>query len=157
MKFRFVDKILSWQPQKRICGVKSISFEEYDLKTGLGEESHFPESLLMECLFQLGNWLIMLSSDFTQMGLLLRIQHVQFHDRFRPGQNLLMEVKVRRFRPDGVLFDGKAWVDKEEIATGEGCLALPCELADYYDPQYQRVLFSEIYQPVNSKKEKCHD
>jgi hypothetical protein len=55
MKFRMVDRILSWEPETRIRGVKTVSFEEYCLRSPLGYEERLPESLLVESLFQLGN------------------------------------------------------------------------------------------------------
>ena len=104
----------------------------------------------MEALFQLGNWLIMLSSDFSQIGLIFRTREVRFLRTLRPGQTLLMEAEVHSYRADGVAFDGRALVDCEVIATGTGCLALPVDLQDYYDADDMRVLFSEIYQPEHS-------
>ena len=43
------------------------------------------------------------------------------------------------------VFDGLLPLLRE--VTGCGCLATPAPLADYYDPQDLRVLFSEIYRP----------
>ncbi len=147
MKFRMVDRILDWEPCHRIRGVKAVSFEEYDLKTALGAEPGLPESLQLESLFQLGNWLIVLSSDFTQMGLVVRMQEVRFQGLLRPGSRLRMELQVRSYRPDGVLFDGRGYVDGRVAGIGTGCLAIPVPLVDYHDPQDLRVLFSEIYRP----------
>lgn len=147
MKFRMVDRIIDFEPRKNIRGVKTMSFEEYQLKSAFADEPHLPESLIMEALFQLGNWLIMLSSDFTQMGLLVRTSEIRFIEPLRPGQTLIMDVQIRRYRPDGILFDGKTCVDGRIIATGTGCLAAPVELADYFDPDDMRVLFSQIHRP----------
>ena len=72
MKFRMVDRILAWQPRQHIRGIKTVSFEEYQLKAAFADQPHLPQTLVMESLFQLGNWLIMLSSDFSQMGLIVR-------------------------------------------------------------------------------------
>ena len=101
----------------------------------------------MECLFPLGNWLVVLSSDFRQMGVVVRLEGVRFIDRLRPGRQLNMKVQVRSWRDDGILFDGQASAGGQAIVTGRGCLATPAPLADYYDPQDLRVLFSEIYRP----------
>ena len=108
MKFRMVDRIVAFEAKSSIRGVKAVSFEEYELKSPMGDEPHLPETLIMEGLFQLGNWLIMLSSDFSQMGLLIRTSRMNFLDRVRPGQSLVMEATVRSYRSDGILFDGKA-------------------------------------------------
>ena len=147
MKFRMVDRILQWEPCRGIRGIKTVSFEEYELKSAFGGERCLPESLMMESLFQLGNWLIMLSSSFSQMGLVVRMNEFRFIGSLRPGQCLLMEVNARSWRPDGMVLDGRALVGDTIIANGKGCLALPVDLSDYYDPDDLRVLFSEIYKP----------
>lgn len=147
MKFRMVDRIFQWEPRRLIRGVKAVSFEEYELRRPLGDEPCLPESLIVESLFQLGNWLVMLSSEFEQMGVVVRFEEMRFSDRLRPGRLLCMEAQVRSWRGDGISFDGQASADGQEIASGRGCLATPVPLADYHDPANLRVLFSEIYRP----------
>jgi 3-hydroxyacyl-[acyl-carrier-protein] dehydratase len=147
MKFRMVDRILDWQSQRSITGIKTVSFEEYSIKSAFGGNAFLPESLLMESLFQLGNWLIMLSSDFEQMGLLVRVEKVTFREPLRPGQQLSMEVNAVSYRRDGISFNGKAFVGDREIAEGKGCLATPVALTDFHNPADLKVLFSEIYRP----------
>ena len=100
-----------------------------------------------KALFQLGNWLIVLSSDFSQMGLVVRMHEVRFLKTLRPGQRLIIEAEARSYRADSVAFDGRALVDSGVIAKGTGCLALLVGLEDYCAPDDIRVLFSEIYQP----------
>jgi 3-hydroxyacyl-[acyl-carrier-protein] dehydratase len=147
MKFRMVDRIIDYKPAKSISGVKTVSFEEYQLKSAFGNVSSLPESLIMESFFQLGNWLIILTSNFLQIGLLVRIDEVIFDGVAGPGQNMLMEINVRIYREDGVLFDGKAFVNGKEIAKGTGCLAAVTQLENYYSSEDLKVLFSEIYRP----------
>ncbi len=151
MKFRMIDRILSWQKKEHISGIKAVSFEEYNLKAPMGDIPHLPESLMMESMFQLGNWLIMLSSDFTQMGLLVRTQKIEFHEMLLPGQSLELQVDVCSWREDGIQFNGLAQVGQKKIASGTGCLAVPVKLSDYYDPDDMRVLFSEIFIPQSGK------
>ncbi len=147
MKFRMVDRITDFRPQESIRGVKTVSFEEYQLKTAWAEEPRLPESLLLESLFQLGNWLIMLSSDFAQMGLVRRVRQVQFPGPVRPGRSVEMAVRVRRYRGAGVLFDGQASVAGAVVAVSRGCLAACVPLCEYGDPSDVKVLFSEIFRP----------
>jgi len=147
MKFRMVDRILQWESRCLIRGVKAVSFEEYELRRPLGDEPCLPESLIVESLFQLGNWLVMLSSKFERMGVIVRFEEVQFFDRLIPGRQLAMEARVRSWRDDGIVFDGQASADGKTIVTGRGCLATPVPLVDYYDAEDLRVLFSEIHRP----------
>ncbi len=147
MKLRMVDRILAWQPRQNICGIKVVSFEEYQYKEFFGDEPCLPESLLVESFFQLGNWLVILSSDFTEMALVVRFEEVCFRQRLAPGQCLRLEVDVRSYRSDGVVLDGRGLVGTRTIAEGRGCLATPVPLSAYQDPAALRVLFSEIYRP----------
>ena len=147
MKFRMVDRIVGYEPGKSIRGVKTVSFEEYELKSAFDNSPCLPESLIMESFFQLGNWLIVLSSDFTRMAMITRTQHVQFDKQVVLGQAVTLETNVRRYREDGILFDGRAMVGSDQVAVGEGCLAVPVPLAEYCSPDDLRVLFSEIFRP----------
>ena len=147
MKFRMVDRIVEFAPRRSICGIKTVSFEEYQLKSVFADQPCLPESLIMESLFQLGNWLIILTSDFSQMGLVIRTNEIRFQRPLGPGQRMFMQIHVRSYRDDGILFDGQALVDQHVIACGNGCLATPVALTEYYDPENLKVLFSEIYRP----------
>jgi 3-hydroxymyristoyl/3-hydroxydecanoyl-(acyl carrier protein) dehydratase len=147
MKLRMVDRILAWEPRQSIRGIKAVSFEEYQLREPLADEPCLPESLLVESLFQLGNWLVVLSSDFTEMALVVRFEEIRFPGRLRPGESLRMEIEARSYRSDGIVLDGRGLAGSRTIALGRGCLAMPVPLADYHDPDSLRVLFSEIYLP----------
>jgi pseudouridine synthase len=50
--------------------------------------------LLLESFFQLGNWLVLLSSDFQQMGLVVRLTEARFHRPLCPGECLTLEVTL---------------------------------------------------------------
>ncbi len=147
MKFRMVDRIVGFERCKSIRATKTVSFEEYQLKSTFGDQPCLPESLVLESLFQSGVWLIMLSSDFAKMGLLVRAQEVRFIEPVRPGQTMFLEIQARSYRSDGVLFDGQARVDRKTVAYGKGCLASVVQLAEYFAPDDLKVLFSEIYRP----------
>ena len=147
MKFRMVDRIIEYEPAKRIRGVKTVTFEEYQLKSAFGNNYYLPESLILESFFQLGNWLIILTSDFTKMGLIVRTNEVVFDGVVGPGENIFMELTVRSYREDGVLFDGKALLDGKILAKGNGCLATLTLIENYYNSEDLKALFSEIYRP----------
>jgi len=147
MKFRLVDKILDWVPYERIRGIKAVSFEEYGLKEAFGDEPRLPETLLLESFLQLGNWLILLSSDFHTMGMILRLSEICFHDYLRPGQRVSMDVALTRRHKEGFELAGEGRVNNRTIISGFGCLAAPVNAAELVNPADLRVLFSEIYQP----------
>jgi 3-hydroxymyristoyl/3-hydroxydecanoyl-(acyl carrier protein) dehydratase len=144
MKFRLVDRVLDWAPERHIRGVKAVSFEEYGLRDPLGQEAALPETLLLESLFQLGNWLVVLSTGFRQMAMIVRIERACFDRPVGPGQAVVMQVDVRIWRPDGILFDGAAHVGRERVAHGEGCLAVPVPLDQLCDPIALKTIVGEI-------------
>lgn len=147
MKFRFLDRITSWTPYERITGCKSVSFEEYSLKEAFGDTARLPETFLLESFLQLGNWLILLSSDFNEIGMVIRLGEVRFHEPVLPARQVSMQVNLSRRHEDGFELFGEGRVDGKIVITGSGCLAVPVPAADFIDPQDMRVLFSEIYQP----------
>ncbi len=150
MKFRLVDKITSWVPWRNITGFKAVSFEEYSLKEAFGDQPHLPEMLLLESFLQLGNWLVMLSSDFQQMGMVARISEVRFHGELLPGQCLQIQVRLIRRRNDGFELAGQGQADGRSIISGAGCVAALAPLAEYQNPEDLRVLFLEIYEPLET-------
>jgi 3-hydroxymyristoyl/3-hydroxydecanoyl-(acyl carrier protein) dehydratase len=150
MKFRLVDKITSWSAWQSITGAKAVSFEEYSLKEAFGEPPRLPEMLLLESFLQLGNWLVTLSSDFTQMGLVARLSEVQFHGSLLPTQKIQLEVKLVRRRDDGFEFAGEGHANGRKVISGAGCVAVLARLDAYQNPEDLRVLFSEIYDPVKA-------
>jgi 3-hydroxymyristoyl/3-hydroxydecanoyl-(acyl carrier protein) dehydratase len=144
MKFRLVDRIISWKPNESITGFKTVSFEEYQLKSFIDVEPHLPESLLLESVLQLGNWLVILSSDFTRMGLVAKITRVCFHDFARPGQRITLKVSLLKQNAEGFLLSGSGHTEDRCIISGLECLATTVPLPDYMDPEDLRVVFSEI-------------
>lgn len=147
MRFRLVDRITAWRSGQFIAGLKMVSFEEYTLREPFGMPPYLPETLLLECLLQLGNWLIILTSNFKQMGMLARFDRAEFIRPLRPGEMLAMCINVVRFREDGVLFDGCGSVDGRLAVRGTGCLAALVPLEEYEAPCDLRVLSDEITRP----------
>ena len=148
MKFRLVDTITSWTAWQDIAGLKAVSFEEYCLKEPFGERPRMPEMLLLESFLQLGNWLVILSSDFRQMGMVARISEVRFHDCLWPGERVRLEVRVVRRSADGLELAGQGQADGRSVISGTGCVAAFVPLREYQSPEDLRVLFAEIWAPA---------
>jgi 3-hydroxymyristoyl/3-hydroxydecanoyl-(acyl carrier protein) dehydratase len=148
MKFRFVDRIEAWEPWRRISGRKTVSFEEYSVKEPFGDEPHLPESLVLESLLQLGNWLVLLSSDFRTASVLLGLDEIRFQGTLRPGERLDMRVDLLQRREDGFVFAGEGTADGRRVVTGARCLAGAIAADALNDPADLRLLFSELQSAV---------
>ncbi len=144
MKLRMVDRITAWEPFARIAGSKVVSFEEYCLYEPFGGPARLPESLLLESFLQLGNWLILLSTNFAEMGFIARLGRIEFSELVLPGERLDMDVRVDSRREDGWLLSGVGTAGGRGVIRGEACLATLVPAAEYVDASDIRVLFSEI-------------
>jgi 3-hydroxyacyl-[acyl-carrier-protein] dehydratase len=144
MKFRMVDRILDWEPCRSIRGVKTVSFEEYQLREPLGYSPYLPESLILESLFQLANWLVILSTDYKQASLGSQLEEARFLAPLRPGSHLRMDVSVPGWRDDSAIVEGVVSDHGQVVATVRRCILGFVPLADFYDPDDLRVLYSEI-------------
>ena len=82
------------------------------------------------------------------MALVTRFEEIRFDDALRPGESVTMDVTVRRYRDDGIVFDGVGMCGDRRVVSSHGCLAVPVPLAEYHDPADLRVLFAEIHRPL---------
>jgi 3-hydroxyacyl-[acyl-carrier-protein] dehydratase len=152
MKFRMIDQILGWEKDRKIRGVKAVSFEEYSMKSPLGtasmgERERLPESLVLESVCQLGNWLVVLSSDFTQMAQMIGIDRAEFISGLGPGERMDVEVQARQLGQDMIRIDGAGQAGTRWIVRVSGMEMKRVPLDELQDPDDLRILFSEIHRP----------
>ena len=148
MKLRMVDRILSWERDRQILGVKAVSFEEYCAKAPLGDAERLPESLMLQSLLQLGNWLLILSSGFTRMGLITELDEVRFAAPVLPGQRLALDVFMQRSDGETASFAGIGRMGQSAAVCVQKWRVQCCALDLYYDPRDLRVLYEEICRPA---------
>jgi 3-hydroxymyristoyl/3-hydroxydecanoyl-(acyl carrier protein) dehydratase len=151
MKFRMLDRIDAWEPQRAIRGVKAVSFEEYELREPLGYEPYLPESLILESLFQLANWLVILSSDYGEMSLGAQLDEARFLRPLVPGSRMELDVVVTAWGDQGATVDGTVSDGRQTIVTVQRCLLSFVPLAEYHDADDLRVLYSEIHRPPQTQ------
>jgi 3-hydroxymyristoyl/3-hydroxydecanoyl-(acyl carrier protein) dehydratase len=150
MKFRFVDRIIAWEPRTRIAGDKAVSFEEYMLKSRFGGPECLPESLLAQAVIGLADWLVLLSTDFRQRLTPDEIEQCIFHQILRPGKRVRMQVECREWSGDRVWFAARGTVDDEPLVTVAGVGGRLTSAVEDLDIDDTRTLFSELFQPLNS-------
>ncbi|MBF0408020.1 MAG: hypothetical protein HQM10_11735 [Candidatus Riflebacteria bacterium] len=144
MRYRFIDRVSDFRPNEYFRGLKVVSFEEYDLKSSLGQASLFPPVLLTECLFQAAYWLEVLSSDFKNCALFSSFDKLCITDSIRPGSRASIEINVFNREKDFLYFNGAVTQNSIEIASISNACAEIRNLADYDDPDDLKTLFSEI-------------
>lgn len=147
MRYRFVDRILRISPNASLTATKSVSFEEYDLKSVFGEAPGFPALLLMECIFQAASWLEILSSGFQRCALSDEFEEAQFADTLRPGERAEITISVASRTPDGFRYDGTVMVAERRLLHVGGICAHFTSLESLDDPADIRTLFEETRAP----------
>ncbi|RMF92791.1 MAG: 3-hydroxyacyl-[acyl-carrier-protein] dehydratase FabZ [Candidatus Schekmanbacteria bacterium] len=118
--FLMVDKILEFEKEKRMVGIKNVTFNEPYFLGHFGEYPVMPGVMIVEALAQLGCILLLQSTEEYQKIVYFRsIDKVKFRKKVRPGDVLKMEVIVTNRRGPLWKVVAKAFVDDEVVTEGE--------------------------------------
>ncbi len=123
--FLFVDGILDHDDVNYIVGFKNVSFSEQYVYGCSPDKPRFPESLITECMAQVGAVLVLQNPEHHgKIMLFAAIDHLRFHRAVYPGEQLVS--RVERMYIKGTLGKMKAMahVDGELVAEGEFSYAL---------------------------------
>jgi 3-hydroxyacyl-[acyl-carrier-protein] dehydratase len=146
MRFLFVDRIEHVVKDKRIRGLKTVSFEEGFLQSPTPIPGEFPRLLLLEAVAQLASWLILFSTDFEKLPLLAKLERVEISESVYCGDLLSLEVEIVSRDDEGALVNGEIFKDGRRIARGRNCLCGFTRLDRLADPELMRVAFKELTQ-----------
>lgn len=94
MRWRFVDKILSFQPWIFIVALKLGTLEEYYLLERWGEKTKGPVILILESALQAALWLVEASSDFTLSFWPSQISRFEAPLGLAPGEGLVWLIET---------------------------------------------------------------
>ncbi len=144
MKFRFVDQILSYQVHHFIVGTKAVSLEEYFLSRPLGFKDYFPPTLMIESLFQLGNFLIFKSFQ-NKLAYITMFNRIDIQRPLTKGEVMQMRVELTGHIEDTVKLNGRCHVDDETVLKGSGCIAKLVNVEQLVNPDKYTILFESLY------------
>ena len=147
MRWRFVDKVTSLEPWRRITGRKAVSLEEYYLLERTGREGVLPESLVVECCVELVRWLVAASSSFALMSALEEIDGFTFARTAAIGELLRLDAEVAEKDDSIISTECQVTVNGTAIASGRlrSCL-LPLGVG--FEPGELEGLWRELYGPA---------
>ena len=125
--FLLVDRITEFEEDKRIVGIKNVSYNERCLWPGTGRDDRpvMPPTILTEAVAQVGAILILAKPENRQrLPLFAGIQKVRYRRPVHPGDVVEIEATVIRLRNRMGLLKGVARVNGTRVIDGTMTFAL---------------------------------
>lgn len=119
--FLLVDRILEYEPKKRVVGIKNVTLNEPFF------EGHFPGApvmpgvLIVEAMAQTAGVMMLASIPDRESKLVFftGIDKARFRRPVVPGDQLRLELDVLKLRPRYIRLRGEAYVDGQLVAEAE--------------------------------------
>ena len=120
-----VDRIVEFEANKRIVGIKHVSHGEPNLATQRNGVPVIPPTIVMEAVAQIGAVLVLASpQNQGRIPYLVGMDRVRNRRVVRAGDTLQIEVTVQKLRETMGRMAGLVKVDGQTIATGVVIFAL---------------------------------
>lgn len=120
--FLLVDRIVELDPvAKRVVGIKNITFNEPQFQGHFPGRPLFPGVLITEAMAQTGCMLLLADGVDASKKLVVftGMNNVKFRKEVVPGDQLVMDMKLVRFRFNIAQIQGKAYVGGTLVAEAE--------------------------------------
>ncbi len=123
--FLLVDRIVEFEPDVRIVGIKNISQNEASLSNTPGERPALPPTLLTEAVAQVGAIMILSKPEnLDKLIFFMGIDRVRYRRPVHPGDVVRIEAVVKRLRSRMGVLSGTATVNGERVLNGTMTFAL---------------------------------
>jgi beta-hydroxyacyl-ACP dehydratase FabZ len=119
--FLLVDRILEWEPGKRIVGLKNVTINEPFFSGHFPGKPIMPGVLIIEAMAQVGGVLLLHAAGAEAQNRLVyftSIESARFRKPVVPGDQLRLEVEVLKYKMRVCRIQGKAFVDGQRVAEG---------------------------------------
>jgi len=122
--FLLVDRVLEFEPGKRVRAIKNVSFNEPYFQGHFPGHPVMPGVLVIEAMAQAGGLLTQLSAAGDPSGAdrhfyLVKVDNARFTKMVVPGDQLVLDVSLKRTIRNMALYEGRASVDGREVASAE--------------------------------------
>jgi 3-hydroxyacyl-[acyl-carrier-protein] dehydratase len=123
--FLLVDRVLELEPNQRILAMKNVSINEGFFQGHFPGHPVMPGVLVLEALAQAGGLLTQLSASTDvaakqdKLFYLVKIDNARFSRMVVPGDQLMLEVKLKRMIRNMAMYQCAARVDGQEVASAD--------------------------------------
>ena len=117
--FLLVDRIVEFEPDRRVVGIKNVSADEHYLSRLPGQPPVVPPTILTEAIAQVGAILILAKPENRdRLIFFMGMERVRYKRPVRPGDVVEIEATVRRLRSRMGMLRGVARVNGRVAAAG---------------------------------------
>jgi len=123
--FLLVDRIIEFEVDKRVVGVKNVTGDESYLSRVHGQPAVLPPTILTEAVAQVGAILILAKPENREKLIyFMGIERVRYRRPVHPGDTVIIEARVGRLRSRMGVLKGVARVGGHVVAEGTMTFAL---------------------------------
>src|SRR5579863_9689978 len=107
--FLLVDRVIDFEPDRRIVGIKNVTLNERYLWHGPDERPTLPPTILTEAIAQVGAILILAKPENREkLPFFAGIERVRYRRTVHPGDTVEIEAVVKRLRSRMGILSGAA-------------------------------------------------
>ena len=121
--FLLVDRVLDFTPGERLRALKNVTINEPFFQGHFPGHPVMPGVLIIESLAQACGLLVQVSRkhdpEARALYYLVKVDNAKFTQIVGPGDQLILEVKLKRMIRSMGLFHGRATVDGKVVAEAE--------------------------------------
>ena len=121
--FVLVDRVLEFTPDKKLTALKNVTINEPFFQGHFPGHPVMPGVLIIEALAQASGLLVFLSAQQQKssqpMYYLVKVDNAKFSQLVVPGDQLILEVELKRMLRKMGLFVCKALVGGKQVAEAE--------------------------------------
>ncbi len=120
--FLLVDRVIEMEPEKRVVGIKNVTYNEPYFPGHFPGRPIMPGVLIVEAMAQTAGVLALASvseEEKKKPVYFLGMDNVRFRKPVVPGDQLRFEVEVTRHRQSVWGFKGRAFVDGKLVAEAD--------------------------------------
>lgn len=122
--FLLVDRVIELDPDKRVVALKNVTINEPFFQGHFPGHPVMPGVLIVEAMAQTAGLLTQISSRLkgntgSPLFYLAKVDNARFTAVVSPGDQLRMEVTLKRLLRSMGIFEARATVDGKEVASCE--------------------------------------